>query len=309
MREQAIEGTDLQPLADNVTRGWVYHDSEAESPLIRAAGIDWQLIVMIIWVGGTITLFAWMLFVNRRFARMLREKRQKLYEGGWGIYRCPVYVAEGLKSPCLFCIGGETAVYVTPRAAEDENLLRHVRVHEEAHARQHDLIWATLRTGLLCIYWVNPFVWLAAVLSKRDCELACDERAVQMLGEEERFAYGRSLLTLINTEAHPRDLLELATTMTGRQSGIRERIQMLAARKKNAALSTVILLAAVAAAVFFTLAEKPKEPSYEAQEEEFISNGLENLAAAAPKRHPPPKLRRPSGTPAVPFRHQSLFPV
>ena len=36
----------------------------------------------------------------------------------------------------------------------------------------------------------------AAVLSKRDCELACDEGALLLLGEQERIGYGKTLLSI-----------------------------------------------------------------------------------------------------------------
>ncbi|MBS6009934.1 MAG: hypothetical protein KH943_09415, partial [Haemophilus parahaemolyticus] len=40
------------------------------------------------------------------------------------------------------------------------------------HARRRDHIWGGLRCILLCYYWINPLVWAAAFLSKRDCELS-----------------------------------------------------------------------------------------------------------------------------------------
>ena len=51
-----------------------------------------------------------------------------------------------------------------------------------------------LRLLLLAMYWFDPFVWLAARLSKIDCELACDDLALRDLQDSARIAYGRAFL-------------------------------------------------------------------------------------------------------------------
>ena len=86
----------------------------------------------------------------------------------------PVYVARGLPSPCLYGFP-RPAVYLTPAAAGEPELLGHVLRHELTHRRHGDHIWAVLRAAALALHWYNPLVWLAAVLSRRDGELACDE--------------------------------------------------------------------------------------------------------------------------------------
>ena len=108
----------------------------------------------------------------------------------------------------------------------------------------------------LALHWYNPLVWLAAVLSRRDGELACDEATVKRLGEEERAAYGRTLLAV--TCRGRGDPLLTATSMTGSGSGIKERIRLLAKRPKTAGytLAAVVLIAAAAVGCTFTGAQK-----------------------------------------------------
>ena len=45
---------------------------------------------------------------------------------------------------------------------------------------------------LTAVFFFSPIAWLAAVLSKRDCEMACDERTINRMGiaKEE---YGKNL--------------------------------------------------------------------------------------------------------------------
>lgn len=123
----------------------------------------------------------------------------------------PVYLAEHLPSPCLFGLL-RPAVYLTPAAVESPETLRHVLAHETTHARHLDPLWSLLRCVCLAVYWFDPLVWIAAVVSRRDCELACDEGALKRLGEAERIPYGRTLLRLIPVARTPESPMLSATT-------------------------------------------------------------------------------------------------
>lgn len=79
----------------------------------------------------------------------------------------PVYLVEGLSSPCLFGLF-RPAIYLTPEAVENETVLRHVLAHEATHYAHKDHIWSALRCTALALHWYNPLVWLAVSLSKAD---------------------------------------------------------------------------------------------------------------------------------------------
>lgn len=61
-------------IMDNVKTGVVV-SGEGISP---AASIDWQLVIMVIWAIGTLTMALWLIFVNRRFIRKLVGSRTLL---------------------------------------------------------------------------------------------------------------------------------------------------------------------------------------------------------------------------------------
>jgi len=104
--------------------------------------IDLGAILRPIWYGGMGCMALWLIVSNLRFWRMLRRRRLPLELEGC---RRPAYlVEEGLVSPCLFGLF-RPAVYLTSAALEDQEGLRHVLAHEEAHARQGDPLWALLR--------------------------------------------------------------------------------------------------------------------------------------------------------------------
>ena len=78
VHRQVIAGTSLEYLTDNVATGHVYHFNDAGQTVTlaqRAAGIDWQLWIMVVWVLGSMLLGLWMFMVNSRFHKMLISRR------------------------------------------------------------------------------------------------------------------------------------------------------------------------------------------------------------------------------------------
>ena len=215
-----------------------------------AGAADWRGVLTAVWLGGAGVLAAALLACNLRFyLRLRRMRRTHPIPGVAG----PVYVARGLPSPCLYGFP-RPAVYLTPAAAGEPELLGHVLRHELTHRRHGDHIWAVLRAAALALHWYNPLVWLAAVLSRRDGELACDEGALQGADDRERAAYGRTLIRLVTARPSAGELLCCATTMTAGSSSLKERIAMIAGKPRTlaAVLAAVVLLAGLAVGCTFT---------------------------------------------------------
>lgn len=225
---------------------------QAEMDAARAetgVSVSLGMVLLAVWVAGAVGLGAWLVRINVRFAGRLRRSRQPLEAD----CLLPVYVTEAAQTPCLFGLL-HPAIYVTKEVASDETVLRHSLAHELTHYRHKDNFWAVLRGVCLALHWYNPLVWAASILSRRDGELCCDEATVKRLGEEERAAYGRTLLAVTcSSRGNP---LLTATSMTG--SGIKERIFLLAKRPKTAVytLVAVAIIAAAAVGCTFTGAEQ-----------------------------------------------------
>ena len=215
--------------------------------------------LLFIWYLGIAVMAAWFLFVNMRLARRLKKYRAP-YDSDSVL---PVYVTDVIPSPCLFGLF-RPSIYLTDRAAEDETRARQIVAHEQTHYRHGDMIWSLLRSVCLAVWWFNPLVWLAAALSRQDCELACDEGTIKALGEEARFDYGRTLVSMARVGARPSDLLCGATTMTTGRKSLKARVARIAnAPKRSAAVAAaVLLIAAVTVGCTFAGAAEsvPVEP-------------------------------------------------
>lgn len=245
--------------------------SRLETPFV------WKDVLLTIWGVGTGVMAVWLLLSNLLFWRKLRKARTPYPVEGFSL---PVYLVEsGLPSPCLFGLF-RPAIYLTPAALQSPDRLRHVLAHEETHARHLDPLWSLLRVVCLTVYWFDPLVWWAALASRTDCELACDEGALRRLGEAERVPYGRTLLSLIPVRKAPANPLLSATTMTAGKRQLKDRITRVAENPVylGRALFAAVALAALVCAVTFTGAKTPApEPARFHDVDEAVSTLAEEL--------------------------------
>ena len=231
-------------------------------------------IAKFVWGIGVIAVGLGFLFTNIRFLQKVLKSRKvlnldtetlasdtrELLEASRK--KLNIYLCDEVDTPCLFGLF-HPAVYVTSEVLRDEEVLRHVITHETTHFLHRDYIWGYLRALCLSIHWYNPFVWCAAILSRNDAELACDEVTIARLGEAERAAYGRTLIGL--TCEKPVAVLLTATTMTGSGKSIKERISLIVKKPKMKMYTfvVVVLIAIISVGCTFTGAKNDKDSDTE----------------------------------------------
>ena len=250
-------------MQETVVREWKYRDLEPDlkealiardkeeydpyytfSEYLAYRADDITAFLRVIWyIGGALTA-AVLLMGNISMYCRLRRSRVRLDDASANI---PIYRTDAAGVPCVFGFP-VPSIYLTTAVADDPVMYRHVLAHEWAHIRQGDSLFAFLRCVCLVLHWYNPLVWAAAYLSKEDGEFACDAAAIRNLGEEERYAYGRTLLSLADPRrkksAAVKSLLSASADAAAQsERGIAARIKQIAERKKTAAvLSSCIVL-------------------------------------------------------------------
>ena len=209
-----------------------------------------------IWLIGGIAVGLWFVCINLLFYGKLRRTREAHSAENC---RLPVYVTGHVVSPCLFGIF-RPVIYLTPKAAANDIRTAHALTHELCHFRHGDHIWSILRGVCLAIYWWNPLVWAAAVFSRIDSELACDEEVIHKIGEDNRFLYGRSLVEMIAVKGTAAGLLYASTPMTSGKKSIKERLILITRNPKTLlpALAATVLTIAVCVACTFTGAQSSR---------------------------------------------------
>ena len=135
----------------------------------------------------------------------------------------------------------------------DEQSMTHVIAHEKAHIRRKDHWWKPLGFLLLTVHWFNPFMWAAYVLLCRDIELACDEKVIKELGNEQRADYSQALVACSVSR-----LRIAACPLAFGEVGVKERVKSIMNYRKPAfwlVVSALVVCAAVA--VCFLTDPKP----------------------------------------------------
>ena len=216
----------------------------AEAP---AKPLTAMQIFQIVWAGGSALLGLWLFGTWLVFTVRLHKSRRFLGRHG----RTRIYISSTVKSPCL--AGLIPAVYLTEDVLQTDSTELILR-HELTHLRHLDHLWSFCRTAAVIAYWWNPFIWLAAICSKRDAELACDEAVAAGLSDAQRLAYARTILAQAPRRA-------AALSLAG--PPVRERILFLTKKQRTSALCVILALLLIVSAAGCSIAELTRQKSGE----------------------------------------------
>ena len=216
----------------------------AEAP---AKPLTAMQIFQIVWAGGSALLGLWLLSTWLVFTIRLHKSRRFLGRQG----RTRIYVSSAVKSPCL--AGLVPAVYLTEDVLQTDSTELILR-HELTHLRHLDFLWSLCRTAAVIVYWWNPFIWLAAICSKRDAELACDEAVAAGLSDAQRLVYARAILAQAPRKA-------AALSLAG--PPVRERILFLTKKQRTSVLCVILALLLIISAAGCSLTELTRQKSGE----------------------------------------------
>lgn len=164
-----------------------------------------------------------------------------------------VYECETVKSPFVFGII-RPKIYLP--GGMEEKQREYVILHEKNHIRRFDHIIKLISFAVLMLHWYNPLVWLGYSLMIRDMEMSCDERALKKLDENDKKAYG---LTLVSVGSSKK--LAATAPLSFGENVVEERIVNIL-KFKNSKIVIIILciIACIAvAAVCLTNAETEKD--------------------------------------------------
>ena len=162
------------------------------------------------------------------------------------ILRDNIFQCETVSSP--FVLGILKPRIYLPYSMDGNNL-NHVVAHEQAHIRRKDHWWKPLGFLLLTIHWFNPLMWIAYILLCRDIELACDEKVIAELGNEQRADYTQALVAC----AVNRHMITACPLAFG-EVGVKDRVKSIMNYRKPTLwiIVTALVVCAVVAVCFLT---------------------------------------------------------
>lgn len=197
----------------------------------------WISVMAAVWLAGAAALLLYSAISCWRLRRRVREAV---------ILRDNIFQSENAGSP--FVLGIIQPKIYLPYSV-DGGALAYVIAHEQAHIRRGDHWWKPLGFLLLTVHWFNPLLWLGYILLCRDIELACDERVIREMGNEQRADYTQAL---VSCSVSRRSIA--ACPLAFGEVGIKERVKSVMNYKKPAfwiVLASVVVCA-VAAVCFLT---------------------------------------------------------
>lgn len=192
----------------------------------------WIPVLAGIWLFGIAALF---LYSAVSYWRLRRKVCEAV------ILRGNIYQSEKVCSP--FVLGIIRPKIYLPYHM-DSREMGHVIAHEQTHICRRDHWWKPLGFLLLTIHWFNPLMWLSYVLLCRDIELACDEKVIGEMGNEQRADYTQALVTC----SVGRRVIAACPLAFG-EIGVKERVKSVMNYKKPAfwiVLASVIVCAVIA---------------------------------------------------------------
>ena len=192
----------------------------------------WIPVLTGIWLFGIAALF---LYSAVSYWRLHRKVCEAV------ILRGNIYQSEKVCSP--FVLGIIRPKIYLPYHM-DSREMDHVIAHEQTHIRRKDHWWKPLGFLLLTTHWFNPLMWLSYILLCRDIELACDEKVIRKMSNEQRADYTQALVAC----SVDRRLITACPLAFG-EIGVKERVKSVMNYKKPAfwiVLASVIVCAVIA---------------------------------------------------------------
>lgn len=123
---------------------------------------------------------------------VLLEEFDKLMEKNHVKSRMTLSVNSMIMSPIMVGLFNPCIILSTTQMTVLE--FQHTISHELVHYRRRDILYKWLTQLAVCIHWFNPLLYMMERSINRACELSCDEVVIWNLDEQERYAYGDTLL-------------------------------------------------------------------------------------------------------------------
>ena len=117
--------------------------------------------------------------------------------------------------------------------------------HEVSHYKHGDYLWVLIRYLVLFLNWYNPIIWLAFILSGRDCEYACDEEVMRAYGIDSYKEYARTLVGMLQQQSSTATLFTLSTGMKSGYEMMKKRIISIKRPVDNSRKALALSMAAI----------------------------------------------------------------
>jgi beta-lactamase regulating signal transducer with metallopeptidase domain len=199
---------------------------------------SWCLPLFLVWLAGSLCVFAWIVRSIVRFRRLLRfarladpqvQEMVKELAGRLKLARHPdVWLVPGRISPMLWALGRRPRLIFPADLLGrlDREKLRTILLHELAHWRRRDHWVRLLELAVTVLYWWHPAAWWVRAELHEAEEQCCDAWVIGVLEGADR-TYALALLETVAFFSRARLPLPVAASGIGQVSHLRRRLTMI----------------------------------------------------------------------------------
>lgn len=196
----------------------------------------------VIWLGGLAVCAGYFFLAYRRLYRefaMSFPVKESFTEEWLAVHKgrrnIEIRQTDRIMAPVSYGVLHPVILFPKNTDWRDETLLSFVLEHEYVHIKRYDSFTKLFVTGIVCMHWFNPIVWLMYVLFNQDLELACDEAVLHRFGSASKSDYAHTLLCM---EERKSGFVPLCNHFS--RNAMEERIVAIMKTKKTTKLMTAV---------------------------------------------------------------------
>lgn len=175
-----------------------------------------QSLILCLWLCGAIVFIVRCQYSKIQMRRGLKRFSRSCREESWQelLHTCAVrvgikqkiklYIVDAAMPPVSPCIDGwiRPKLYIHTTHLNDSLCAEEIFVHELQHLHSMDVFYKNVSCAVMALHWFNPITYLIWPRLLEDCELSCDSRTLEVLGEERRISYMKTILNIAATTQH-----------------------------------------------------------------------------------------------------------
>ncbi|WP_018590796.1 M56 family metallopeptidase [Terrisporobacter glycolicus] len=222
---------------ENVGQNSQIINNTASRPIVGTNKDKLSTILSFVWLFGFIFAIVTHIAIYIYFIKDLKKSSILKYERLEKILKkcksqlninknIQVIVHDTISSPSLVGMFKVNIILPEHLINLSEEELNHIFLHELCHYKNKDNYIDNLLGVLQCVHWFNPLIHYYFKKMRNDMEIACDERVLSVLNEDEHNKYGITMLNVLE-KINFNSKVRVGLNMANDKKTMRERVELI----------------------------------------------------------------------------------
>ena len=222
---------------ENVGQNSQLIDNTTSIPMVGINKDKLSKILPFVWLCGFIFAIVSHMVIYIYFIKDLKKSSKLKYERLEKILKncksqlninknIQVIVHDTISSPSLVGMCKVNIILPSNLINLSEEELTHIFLHELCHYKNKDNYIDNLLGVLQCVHWFNPLIYYYFKKMRNDMEIACDERVLSVLNEDEHNKYAITMLNVLE-KINFTSKVRVGLNMANDKKTMRERVEII----------------------------------------------------------------------------------